>query len=286
MKYSTYNGFLCIEEIDRDFLNIDKTLDCGQCFRWNRLNDGTWLGVVNNKQFMVKHKEIDNVPCIITTATKEEWETILIDYFDFGTDYTKLTIPADDTFANQAYKDGKGIRILNQDPWEMVVSFIISQRNNIPKIKSTIHKLCEAYGDKIELEVNGRVYTDYTFPSCKELSQLDVSDLDGIGLGYRDEYIIQAARTIETNFIDLEKLTSDKVDGESTVNELIQMRGVGPKVANCIALFGLHKLDMFPIDIWMQRMITTYYNGSLDPSVYGSLAGLMQQYMFYHVRFV
>lgn len=285
MKYSTYNGFLCIENIDRYTLDLDKTLNCGQCFRWKKLPDDTWIGVVGNKQFMVKHKEIDSKQCIITTATQNEWENILYKYFDLDYDYeANLTIPCTDEFVNKAHEFGRGIRILRQDKWESLVSFIISQRNNIPKIMSTINKLCIAYGNKIEIEVLGKKYTDYTFPDAKTLSKLDISDLDGIGLGYRDEYILLAAKAIENNIIDLERLADDKISGYQAVEELLELRGVGTKVANCTALFGLHKLDMFPIDVWIQRIIDNYYNGELDYSVYGNLAGLVQQYMFYYIK--
>lgn len=287
MKYSTYNNFLCIEGISRSLLDLDKTLNCGQCFRWRKLPDDTWVGTIDNKIFMAKHKEIDGKPCIITTANTDEWENILHKYFDLDTDYeSELTIPSDDDFANKAYEFGKGIRILRQNKWESLISFIISQRNNIPKIMSTINKLCMAFGEKLEIEVLGKKYTDYTFPSAEVLSKLDISDLDGIGLGYRDEYILLAARTIVNKQIDLDKLADSKVTGYQAVDELLELRGVGPKVANCVALFGLHKLDMFPIDIWIQRIIDTYYNGALNYTMYGKLAGLVQQYMFYYIKYV
>lgn len=299
--YGEYNGFLAILGINKSTLDLDKTFDCGQCFRWNKLLDGTWLGTVNNKQYMLKQKEIhidditnitDNkiksgftgyIPVIITTATKHEWEETLVHYLDLDTDYS-ITIPSDDIFANKAKNAGEGIRILRQDPWETLVSFIISQRNNIPKIKSTIQKLCNAFGEKISIEVNGKVYTDYTFPTHQTLSKLDISDLDGLGLGYRDSYIINAAIAVNSGRLDLNKLNDASVPGYIASETLQGLYGVGPKVANCVALFGLHKLDMFPIDVWIQRIIDTYYNGTLNPGVYGELAGLVQQYMFYYIK--
>lgn len=286
MSYSEYNNFLCIENIDKGLLDLDKTLDCGQCFRWRKLQDGTWIGVVNNQIFMVKNKEINGKHCIITTASKEEWENILYKYFDLDTDYeAKLSIPSSDTFALKAREYGKGIRILKQDKWEALVSFIISQRNNIPKIMSTIDKLCKAFGNKIEIEVLGRKYENYTFPNVDTLANLDISDLDGIGLGYRDEYILLAAKYVKNNWIDLEKLSDKNISGSIAVDNLLELRGVGPKVANCVALFGLHKLDMFPIDVWIQRIIDDYYDGILDHTVYGELAGLVQQYMFFYIKY-
>ena len=282
--YSTYNNFLCIKNIDRDTLDLDKTFDCGQCFRWRKLPDGTWIGVVADKIFMLKHKNIDGIDCIITTATQEEWENILYKYLDLDTDYSKLTVPDGDTFAIEAMQAGKGIRILRQDAWESIISFIISQRNNIPKIKSTIKKLCEEYGNEIEIEVNGEVYKEYTFPTAERLAECKLVDIKSIGLGYRDIYILMAAKDVVDGRISIDKLINCN-NADCIIEELKSMVGVGPKVANCIALFGLHKLETFPIDVWMQRIIDTEYNGHLDYKAYGSLAGLLQQYMFYYMKY-
>lgn len=278
--YMDYNGFLCIKNIGRDLIDLDKTFECGQCFRWEKLADGTWIGVVNNKIFMLKHKDINGVPCIITNSTLEDWKNILVDYLDLNYAYN-ISIPDSDKFAKQACEIGKGIRILKQDPWETLISFIISQRNNIPKIKTTISKLCNRFGDIISIKVNGVTYTKNTFPSKQCISKLSISDLDGLGLGYRDRYIIEAANSD----VDVYKLRDSKVSSEVALNILQSLYGVGPKVANCVALFGLHKLDVFPIDVWMQRIIDQYYNGDIDIKSYGSLAGLIQQYMFYTIRF-
>lgn len=280
VSYSKYNGFLCIEGIGRETIDLDKTFDCGQCFRWEKLCDGTWVGVIDSSIFMLKHKNFNGLDCIITTASREEWENKLINYLDINNDYI-INVPENDKFAIESVEKGKGIKILDQDPWETLISFIISQRNSIPKIKKTIDRLCERFGKKIVLNVNGIDYERYTFPSKEVLSTLDIGDLAGIGLGYRDIYIIEAARSK----IDLSDLKKRSSDSYKVVEELEKMYGVGPKVANCVALFGMHKLNVFPIDVWMQRIIDRYYNGSLDWQKYGSLAGVIQQYMFYNIRF-
>jgi N-glycosylase/DNA lyase len=278
---------ICIEGIDKQTLDLSKTLDCGQCFRWNKLGTTSWYGVVGDKVYVADNQIIDNKPCIVINATAEEWENKLYKYFDLDTDYSQLKIDNNDKFALKAQQDGQGIRILKQDAWEATVSFIISQRNNIPKIKSTIDKFCKAFGNKIE-EPNLSSLKDkefYTFPDIDTICKLDIADLDGIGLGYRDEYILIAAHAIKNKSIDLDKLANQAISGELAVQTLMELKGVGPKVANCIALFGLHKLDMFPIDVWIQRIIDEYYNGNIDIGSYGKLAGLVQQYMFYEIKY-
>lgn len=262
-------------------IDLDKTFNCGQCFRWNKLGD-FWVGVVRNKVYAIK--KVDNT--LITTATPDEFN-YLRDYLDLDADYT-IEIPDTDRFALESAKFGNGIRILKQEPWEMLISYIISQRNNIPKIKSTIEKLCKAFGKELDIQdVNGNKYNHkfYGFPSVDELSVLNTDDLHDIGLGYRDEYIIKAAKEVASGRLKLESLLDNKVSGDEAVNILLSLRGVGPKVANCVALFGLHKLDMFPIDVWIQRVIDTYYNGSIDISHYGNMAGVVQQYMFYYIKY-
>lgn len=284
-KYSEHNGLLVVKGIDRNILDLDKTLDCGQCFRWHKqAGTNTWRGIVGDKIFYISHYNHNGIPSLLTTATINEWENILYNYFDLGLDYGKvLDIPETDEFARAAQEFGLGIRILQQDKYEATISFIISQRNNIRKISSTIEKLCRKFGNRIELEIQGIKDSDYTFPSSDILTNLDTNDLDGIGLGYRDEYVIKAARAIEIKALDLDLIQSQSSD--EAVMELQRLYGVGAKVANCIALFGMHKLDRFPIDVWIQRMIDTYYDGNIDITPYGSLAGLVQQYMFYYMKY-
>lgn len=282
------NGLTAICGIDKATLDLDKTLDCGQCFRWKKQDNLTWRGVVKDKIYSIGRTELNGEDCLLTDATVEDWNNTLYDYFDLGTDYSSLSVPESDKFAQQAQKFGRGIRILKQDNWEALVSFIISQRNNIPKIKGTIERLCFKYGDPIyqynsKGEPSPHIY--YSFPSADTISKLDIEDLDGIGLGYRDEYIIMAAKAVTNKWIDLEELEKETMTGNLAVLKLTGLRGVGPKVANCVALFGLHKLSMFPIDVWIQRIIDIHYNGNIDVEAYGKLAGLMQQYMFYYIKY-
>lgn len=271
-----------------DKIDLDKTFDCGQCFRWIKIDEHTWQGAIQDNIYLISEDIVSGQKILKTTASITEWNDIIKLYLDLDTDYT-INVPSNDTFAKSAVKYGNGIRILQQDPWETLISFIISQRNNIPKIKTTISKLCDSFGDTLSIKIidlNGetKVKTWHSFPTADKLAELDVSDLNGIGLGYRDEYILGAAKAVKHCKINLEKLRGTNVSGEYAIDNLMQLNGVGPKVANCVALFGLHKLDMFPIDVWIQRIIDRYYSGSLDPKVYGDKSGVMQQYMFYYIK--
>lgn len=285
---------MVVHNIPRSKLDLDKTFNCGQCFRWEKQSDGSWIGIINNNIFSLKHIIVDGVECIETNATEEEWNNILYNYLDLDTDYDisildtydhnkKSMIYTSDTFAIKAMKAGAGIRILRQDPWEAIISFIISQRNNIPKIKSTIHNMCVKHGNMINKTINSREYIGYTFPKPDKLT--DITKLTGIGLGYRDEYVSRAALVMEEYPEFMSYITSGNIDTDGVIYKLQELKGVGPKVANCIALFGLHRLDAFPVDVWMQRIIDQYYDGNLDYTVYGNLAGLVQQYMFYYIKY-
>lgn len=273
-------------DISRNILDISKTFDCGQCFRWNAQSSQQWVGVVNGKVYYIAQTPKDSTEeFILTSASMKEWETELKPYLDIERDYT-TTIPKDDTFATEASLAGAGIRILNQDPWETLISFIISQRNNIPKIKSTVDKLCKSFGDKLEIGYKDKIQRDsiYSFPTPDKIAKLSLEELKPIGLGYRDEYVLLAARQVAEGKLDLERLKGSSISTDEAIYTLMQLKGVGIKVANCVALFGLHRLDTFPIDVWIKRIIDTYYGGNLDPRVYGDKSGLIQQYMFYYIK--
>lgn len=279
VSYHLINDILVVNNSTHR-IDIDKTFNCGQCFRWNKINRH-WVGVVANRVYQVaQDKDIVAVRELTNGFNTQADIEKIIKYLDLDTDYSVLKPLETDVFAHEAMKSGKGIRILRQDTWEALISFIISQRNNIPKIKSTVKKLCEALGDKIETSAG--VY--YTFPSPQRILEANKSDLIKIGLGYRDAYIISAAERVQAGSVNLSKLSSASVSSSKALAELQSMYGVGPKVANCVLLFGMHKLDAFPIDVWMERVIDRYYNGEIDIGSYGSLSGLMQQYMFYHIK--
>lgn len=271
-------------------LDLHKTFECGQCFRWNQLNDGSYKGVIEDKLVFImdetnRQSYNDGRRHYLTTWPEDKlfW---LLDYLSVYDNYTLLEKIELTDFERVAVKKGKGIRILNQDIWETLISFIISQRNNIPKIKTSIERLCMAAGTRLEFSwpTKPNPFEYYTFPTDKQIIALGGQGLKECGLGYRSEYVLEAARIYSNNKDNFYLMKSRNVPGDTVVQNLMELKGVGPKVANCVALFGFKKLDMFPIDVWIQRAIDTYYNGSIDTSKFGDLSGLMQQYMFYFMR--
>ena len=179
---------------------------------------------------------------------------------------------------SNAIEYGWGIRILRQDLWEMIISFIISQRKSIPAIRSSIESLCQAYGEDIVVgDVNFKA-----FPKAEALSRLSLDDLKAHGVGYRDKYILAAANDVVAGRLDLDKLSN--MDEEEARAALLDLFGVGIKVANCVLLFALHHVDSFPIDVWIQRVIDQEYGGQFPIEQYSGFAGIVQQYMFYYGR--
>ena len=272
--------------IKEGVLDLDKTFNCGQCFRWDKLGDGTWRGVVDGDLWMIKrvHSSTLGHDTFLINRRLSELPKVM-EYFDLKNDYSRLLERNLSKFEIYAVDFGSGIRILNQDIWETVVSFIISQRNNIPKIKNSIFRLCEKFGTENEYIIRGNIIKYYSFPTPEQIMLAGIDGLNTCGLGYRSEYVLGIAEEFYKNEREFLALASNVYSGNTVVNYLIQYRGIGPKVANCIALFGYNKLDMFPIDVWIQRIIDRYYNGSLDHTRFGELAGLMQQYLFYYIKF-
>lgn len=259
-------------------LDLAKTLNCGQSFRWLKVMQNSYLGETQGHITILKQK--DGV--LYTTASPEEFALIWHEYLGLNIDYeAKINIDNLDNFASESYEVGRGIKILHQDPWETLVSFIISQRNNIPKITTSIEKLCRSY-ERNRRQQAGLVW--YVFPTAQDIIEHGDKPLNMAGLGYRVNYVLQAAHAVESGHINLEKLNKPETSYECAMQELLELYGVGPKVANCVCLFGLGKLDAFPIDVWMERIIKEHYPNGLNPKKYGELAGVIQQYMFYNIR--
>lgn len=267
-------------------LDIKKTFDCGQCFRWNNIGNYTYAGVIGDKYIQIKQCEAENGLVEYMTTLDPVYLKDFLNYLGINDDYSYLEHINLTNFEVKAMDKGRGIRILHQDLWETIVSFIISQRNNIPKIKTSIHRLCEAAGTKMVTKnpvIGSEIYY-YTFPTPKQIVNLGITGLQKCGLGYRAEYIYTIALEFDINPLRFYDYNNKSKSGQETVDFLMRFRGIGPKVANCIALFGYNKLDMFPIDIWISRAIDQYYNGDIDIERFGKLAGLMQQYIFYYMK--
>ncbi len=265
--------------------------ECGQCFRWNLQSNGSYTGVFKNNVMNVS-KEAN---CIIFKGMCEEnIIKVINDYFDFDTNYSKIKeqLSKVDDYLKESIEFGSGIRILNQDLWETIISFIISANNNIPRIKGIIERICRKYGNK--LEWNNETY--YTFPTPKQLAKASVQDLRGLGLGFRDVRVFETTKMILNEEVNLQELIEDK-DVDYVRKKLLTLPGVGPKVADCIMLFGLKRLEVFPIDVWVRRVMNELYFKNEDETKvnkkqieklamekYKDLAGLAQQYLFYWKR--
>ena len=277
---------IILEGISEDF-EPKHVFECGQCFRWLREDDGSYTGVVHGKVINVK-KENDLI--IFDNTNKEDFENIWFDYFDLGRNYGEIKnqLKVMDEYLEKATEFGKGIRILQQDGWEMLISFIISANNRIPMIQRAINNLSERYGKFID-EYRGKKY--YAFPTPEELSKVSVEDIRACQTGFRDKYIKSVVDYVNENNEDV--LSYRKLDTSECIKELVKFNGVGPKVADCIALFGMQKYDTFPVDVWVKRVMEEFYvedNLSL-PKIrkfaldkFGDLAGFAQQYLFYYAR--
>jgi len=245
-----------------DFLDLDQTLDCGQAFRWTKV-DGIWQGIASGQKLSVKQDNIEPI--------KENpfWSH----YFDLDTDYLtiKNKLIRISPIMELAINFSPGIRILNQDPWEMVISFILSQYNNISRIKSMVNNLCQITNP-----------TTLNFPTPNQLLALNPEKLNSLKFGFRDKYVLDGARKINEGRVDLEYIKTLSI--EEAEKELEKIVGVGKKVAACILLFGFHRFDSFPVDIWIKRAMDKWFDGQTGEKVFGPYAGIAQQYLFNFIR--
>lgn len=270
----------------KDF-DLKHTFECGQCFRWNEQEDGSYIGVAKDK---VLHIFQDGEDFTFVNTTKEEFESIWVEYFDLNRDYFKIknVLTEKDEIMKKAVEHGCGIRLLNQDEWECIISFIISARNFIPRIKKTVELLSENYGSYIG-EYLGKKY--YAFPTPEQLYNKSEEELKNLNLGYRAGYVQSTTYIVKENQIDIYKIKN--LDREMAKKNLLKLMGVGPKVADCILLFSMKKYNAFPIDVWVKRVMEHFYFQGETPNEkiaqlakekYKDLGGFAQQYMFYYAR--
>ena len=258
-------------------LSLKYSLDCGQSFRWEQDDKGHWCAVVGSHFGELSEKPNQDGTTDVTfyNCTKEEFLTFWVPYFDLNRDYdTIINKYNKDKYLKVATKEYYGIRILNQDPWEALCSFIISQNNNIPRIKGIISRLCETFGEELQ---NGA----YTFPSAEAIAKLCEEDLAPLRAGFRNKYILDAARKVASGEINLEELKALPLDTAEA--ELLKIKGVGPKVAQCALLYGLGHIDAFPVDVWVKRIMAELYKEGLPATTDGT-RGIAQQYLFHWYR--
>jgi len=284
MKVYEENNQVIVEDI-KDF-HPQHIFECGQCFRWDRQEDGSYTGVAFKKVVNVR---MEHGALVIKNTNIDDFYSIWKDYFDLDRDYSmiKERLSRHDKILKEAVQFGWGIRILKQDVWECLVSFIISSNNLIPRIKKIINNFSEKYGQPIVF--GDKVY--YSFPEPNDLYDLSVEDLSFCRMGYRDQYIMDAVQKVKHKVIDLENLKH--LPTSEAKKELMKIKGIGPKVADCILLFSLQKYDIFPTDVWVRRVMQHFYLGSnadikdvqkYSDLHYGDLRGFAQQYLFYYAR--
>ena len=261
--------------VDNKYFSIPQICESGQCFRLDRTKDGSYEVIASDRYLKLEVKE-DRT---LLHCTEEEHEGFWERYFDLDTDYGAYLsrIDREDAYLKKAAEFGSGIRILRQDVWEMVITFILSQQNNIPRIKGMIRALGERYGEERETP-DGKVY--HTFPGAESLARATEEDLRALKLGYRSRYICGTAKMAASGEADLEGLS--RMEYPEAREELMKLPGVGGKVADCICLFALHQMDAFPVDTHIKKVVDSQYGGNFPFDRYKGCAGIMQQYIFYY----
>ncbi len=254
-------------------MSLRDTLMCGQSFRWREHADGSFTGTAFGKtvRVLVKGNEL-----IIGNCTSEDFENIWKDYFDLELDYVGLKeeLSKKHPVLREAAKFAPGIHILRQEPFEALISFIISQNNNIKRIEGIVDRLCETFGEAAQ---GG----GYSFPTAKRLASLCEEDLAPLRAGFRNRYILDAARKVYSGKVDLEQCRTLPFDKAKKM--LMTIVGVGEKVADCVLLYGLHRTRAFPMDVWMKRAMSTLFP-DVKPELFGEYAGVAQQYIFHYSR--
>ncbi len=288
----TFENSIVIKGV-RNF-ELDHIFECGQCFRWNRQENGSYIGVAFGRVIEVEKKGED---VIIFNTTEDEFNSIWSNYFDLYRDYSEIkNVLSKDSILEKSVEFGHGIRILRQDPFELIVSFIISSNNRIPMIKRAIEKISQKWGN--ELEYKGKKY--FAFPTIEQLNEATEEELEKCGTGFRAKYIKNTVENVYANTIKKdqydEKYDIDWIKSQEDDichKELQKFMGIGPKVADCIMLFSMQKYSAFPVDVWVKRAMHYFY---LAPDVslkkirefgvnkFGELSGFAQQYLFYYAR--
>lgn len=268
VEFKNNNAYITLT----DCISLPQTLDCGQAFRWEEKENGIWSGVAFNKYLELKAE--DDRTLVLYNTGKEDFFNIWKDYFDLERDYNSIiSAVSSNEILKTASRFGKGIRVLNQEPWETLCSFIISQNNNIKRIKGIISRLCESFGEDI-----GK---GYTFPGPQKIASLSLEDLSVLRAGFRAKYILDAAKKVASGEVILQNLKNLPLDDARA--ELMKIVGVGPKVADCALLFSHRHIEAFPKDVWIKRALEKLFSGEL-PKEALPFAGIVQQYIFFYAR--
>jgi N-glycosylase/DNA lyase len=264
MDYIIKGRDILVKQPDFD---LDETLDCGQAFRWAKTAAGEYSGFFFNRPLTIRCENKSDGVFRFCDTTEQDLLEVWQDYFDFSTDYGELKRRyAEDETLSKACGYASGIRILKQDAWEALSSFIISQNNNIPRIKGIIGRLCEHYGG---------------YPKAEQMSGETVESLGFLRSGFRAKYLVDAAGKINSGELNLDEVA--KLPTDEARQALMTVKGVGPKVADCTMLFGMYKIDAFPKDVWVKRVMAQWYPNGLPQCMKGT-EGIAQQYLFHYIR--
>ena len=286
MDYSSviYKDNYVVLEGVKNF-NIKQVVECGQCFRWKKVTDSNYIGVAYGRVIEVVQED-DKIQ--ILNTTEEDFNNIWQEYFDFDRDYSEVKDKLiDDELLKKSMEFGYGVRVLNQEPFEILISFIISARNSIPVISKTINNISKKYGTK--LQYKGEDY--YTFPTIEQLSIATEDDIRETGASFRSKYIVDTVRRLKDGELSLEEIMA--LNDDECHTKLQEFKGVGAKVADCVMLFSMKKTSAFPVDVWVKRAMIYFYDAK-DSSLnkirifardrFGELSGFAQQYLFYYAR--
>lgn len=258
--------------------NLEQICNSGQCFRMEKIGENKYRVIAGERSLDIQQ---NGKVCLFFCST-QEFTDVWEEYFDLKRDYKNYIdqINPRDTYLLNAIRFGSGIRILKQDLWEMIVSFLISQQNNIVRIRKCIENICREYGEG-KVTASGDKY--YTFPKAEVLASLEEDDLKACNLGYRSKYVVRAAKGVVAGEIDLQAI--EKMKYAKAKEELLKIFGVGVKVADCICLFGLHHLEAFPVDTHINQALEKHYKRGFPKRRYKGFEGVLQQYIFYYELF-
>lgn len=252
--------------------DLGRTLDCGQCFRWRFCPDGFWEGVASGHFCRIRQEKQG---ILFTHTTKEQIRGFWIPYFSLDRDYESLCQTFSlDSVLGQAIAFSPGIRLLRQEPWEALCTFILSQNNNIPRIKGIVERLCLSFGEVSDFPLPA-------FPTPQRLASCSLQDLDALRSGFRAKYLLDAAQKVASGLVDLAAIT--KMDALGGREALMAIHGVGPKVADCVLLYGYGKNEVIPMDVWMKRVLAQLYPQGF-PAQLEEDFGIAQQYLFHYAR--
>lgn len=275
-------------EIKVECFNLKATLECGQCFRWKKIDENEYIGVIKDR--VIRVKQIGDM-LKVWSNNEKDLKNVVINYFSLDKDYKKIEeeISCIDDNIQKSLKNSSGLRHLNQDFFECLISYIISANNNIPRISKSVNEISKRYGKKVMFE--NEEY--YLFPTINELKDVTIEDYRNCGVGFRDKYLYSTVNMIINDNIELEKLK--KYDTLKLKKILLSFKGVGNKVADCILLFSCGKSEVFPIDVWVEKVMKKlYFDNKEDVTKtqileyactnFKQYSGIVQQHLFYNIR--